>query len=219
MRLRWPKARRFRLATIAALVAGLVSVAIPLVSVLSYADPTLPTDAAAIIVVSGPYAPAGRPSETRARVARGIALWQAGAAPLLVLSGKIYGPRGENIAAVMQDQAMAAGVPASAIRLEPSASSTLQNALFSADLLGAIKAAPVIVVTHRYHLPRAWASFRWAGFANVTMVAADAATPMFSLRSAGLEPLKWPYDTLRAGAARLAFALGATEGTVAPFLR
>jgi uncharacterized SAM-binding protein YcdF (DUF218 family) len=216
--MRWPKARGCRLAVIAVLVAGVVSVAIPLVSVLTYTDPPLPAGAAAIIVISGPYVPDG-PSETRARVTRGVALWQAGAAPLLVLSGNIYGPRGEDIASVMRDQALAAGVPALAIRLEPSATSTLQNALFTADLLGAAKAAPVIVVTNRYHLMRAWASFRWAGFAKVTMVAADPAGASFSLKNIVLEPLKWPYNMLRAGVASLALAVGATEGAVAPFLR
>ena len=216
--MRWPKARRCRLAVIAVLVVGVVSVAIPLVSVLNYSDPPLPAGAAAIVVLSGPYAP-NAPSETRARVTRGVALWHAGAAPLLVLSGKIYGAQGEDIASVMRDQALAAGVPTAAIRLEPNSSSTLQNALFSADLLGAAKAAPVIVVTHRYHLPRAFASFRWAGFAKVTMVAADPAEATFSRKDIVLEPLKWPYDSVRAGVASVAFAFGATEATVAPMLR
>ncbi|MDE3028707.1 MAG: YdcF family protein [Paracoccaceae bacterium] len=216
--MRWPKVRRCRLAVIAVLVAGVVSVAAPLLSVLTYADPPLPAGAAAIIVISGPYVPDG-PSETRARVTRGVALWRAGAAPQLVLSGNIYGPRGEDIANVMRDQALAAGVPPSAIRLEPRATSTLQNALFTADMLGAAKAAPVIVISNRYHLMRAWASFRWAGFARVTMVAADADVASFSLKNVVLEPLKLPYNLLRAGTASLALAAGATERTVAPFLR
>ena len=46
-----------------------------------------------------------------------------------------------------------------------------------ADMPEIDRALPVILVTHRYHQPRAYASFRWAGFDDITMVAPDAGEP------------------------------------------
>ena len=63
------------------------------------------------------------------------------------------------------------------------------------------------LVTHRYHLPRANASFRWAGFENVINVAADPDGRFRrSARALLWESVKWPMNVLRAAAASAAMA-------------
>jgi uncharacterized SAM-binding protein YcdF (DUF218 family) len=72
----------------------------------------------------------------------------------------------------------------------------------------------VILVTHRYHLPRAWASFRWAGFTDITLVAADPDRVQITWQDLGYEVLKWPFNVLRGGAASLMMAVGAPQPDV-----
>ncbi|NNL18525.1 MAG: YdcF family protein, partial [Boseongicola sp.] len=102
--------------------------------------------------------------------------------------------------------AMAAGVPDSAITVETESHSTLQNAMFVGDIEDLSKAAPILLVTHRYHLPRANASLRWAGFSDITNVAADPDGGLQITPSLLWESVKWPYNVLRAGAASAAEA-------------
>lgn len=196
-----------------ALAAALLSLAVPLVAIKTYREPALPPKARAIIVITGDLA------ATRARAARGVALWKAGAAPILVLSGVQPDRDGVNHAADMAAWAEAQGIPGSAIVLEPDSQSTLQNALFTRDALGGDMAAPVILVTHRWHLPRAWASFRWAGFRAVTPVAADPVEPWIPPADIAKEMVKWPVNILRGAAASLLIALGLPEEDVTWFLR
>lgn len=197
------------------LVVALVSLAIPVVAVLTYHDPVLPPDARAIIVLGGDVELGQLGAETAARVDRGIALWQAGAAPILLFTGALRDAAGENQSSQMVSRAVLAGVDPHAIRLEPDSRSTLQNALFSRRVLlhdlGGDPAAPVILVTHRYHLPRGWASFRWAGFSNMTLVAADRAEAQVTAKDLAFEVLKWPFNILRGGAASLMTAFGAPQ--------
>jgi uncharacterized SAM-binding protein YcdF (DUF218 family) len=58
--------------------------------------------------------------------------------------------------------------------VEDRSRSTLQNALFSRPLLGPLAGDRVILVTDGFHLARAWASFRWAGYPQVSLAAASA---------------------------------------------
>jgi uncharacterized SAM-binding protein YcdF (DUF218 family) len=99
-----------------------------------------------------------------------------------------------------------AGVPEDAITVETAARSTLQNALFVADLQTAARDRPILLVSHRYHLPRAIVSFRWAGFENVTGVAADPYAGFTLGLPFVMEGIKWPYNILRAAAASAAMA-------------
>ncbi len=184
-----------------------------------YRPPDLPQDAAAIIVLSGGTGPVWDKADTAQRVRRGVALWQAGAAPLIVFTGAIIGEDGTNQSDLMQQQAIDAGVPKAATRLEPNSYSTLQNALFTKALLGPeITHRPVIIVTHRFHLLRAWASFRWAGFTDLTLVAADQDAAEWPLRGILYEGIKWPGNILRAGVASLALRLHAPSDDVIPLL-
>lgn len=177
--------------------------------------------AQAIVVISGPgaedYIAVG---DTAARVARGIALWEAGHAPLVVLSGSGAHPgQGfEPDTVGMTRLALLLGLPEAAIVPKDRSFSTLQNGLFTAALPQIDPSEPILLVTNRYHLARAWASFRWAGFAQVVPVAADSAATG-SVRMHHMEGLKWNFNIARALGASLALGLGMPEARVWPYLQ
>ncbi|MGI9394877.1 MAG: YdcF family protein [Boseongicola sp.] len=160
----------------------------------------------AIVVVSGNAAKSGGlVGETQVRLDRAIELYNDERAPRLIVSGGTV-DSDTTVAAAMKAAAVAAGVPEDAITVEDGSHSTLQNALFTADIEDLEKAAPILLVSHRYHLPRANASFRWAGFSDVISVAADPEAG-FQLTSGLLwESIKWPLNVVRAGAASAAMA-------------
>jgi uncharacterized SAM-binding protein YcdF (DUF218 family) len=116
----------------------------------------------AIVVLGCRLAPDGRPSERlRRRVARGIELYRARRAPLLLLSGGGSGPVAE--ADIMRELALAAGVPAAALMLEPGSRNTVENALNTARLLRSRGISRIVLVSDQIHLPRAALLFRLAG--------------------------------------------------------
>lgn len=155
----------------------------------------------AIVVLGGNAAADGvLRGETDERMRRALALYEAGAAPLLVVTGGGEDP----VAPHMAEAARAAGVPGEAIIVEAAARSTLQNALFTADFEALDKSQPIILVTQRYHLPRAWASFRWAGFGDVRRHAADPSGGFTVNRQLLWEAVKWPLNAVRAAAASAA---------------
>lgn len=96
------------------------------------------------------------------RVERCVELYDAGLAPTVVFSGGVARSTGPSAAHQMGLYAQSLGLPVGALVEEGRAQSTLQNALFSLDLVP--DAMRIIVVTEAFHLPRAWASFRWASF-------------------------------------------------------
>ncbi len=166
-------------------------------------DADVPTGDA-IVVLAGNAGKTGKglSGETAERLNAGVALYQAEAAPLLVVTGGGEPP----VAEAMRDMAIGLGVPEDAIIVENKSHSTLQNALFTADFEAIDSGAQLILVTHRYHLPRANVSFRWAGFSNVANHAAD---PEAGFQVSGgmlWESLKWPFNVLRASAASIALA-------------
>ena len=144
----------------------------------------------------------GMSGETEARIAKAIELYQAEAAPKLLVTGGGEPP----VAEAMRTAAIEAGVPEADIMVEAASRSTLQNALFSADIEGIDADSNLLIVTHRYHLPRSWASYRWAGFSNVTRVAADPDAPFQLSASMLWETVKWPLNIARAAAASAAMA-------------
>lgn len=96
------------------------------------------------------------------------ALFAAGAAPVVVFTGGSAAPGAPSAARVMADLS---GIPATSVRLEEAAFSTLQNALFSRDLYPAD--ADLIVVSEAFHLPRAWLSFKAMGAGRITLHASS----------------------------------------------
>ena len=73
--------------------------------------------------------------------------------------------------------ALAAGVPRAAVLLERESANTFENAVRTAALLTPDGRRSVILVTDRYHLPRARLMFRVAGL-RVVGTAAPAPQPL-----------------------------------------
>ena len=167
--------------------------------------------AAAIVVLSGGAIPRDGVTPSERRTDAGVAAWKADRAPLMVVTG------GSGDAAAMKARAVADGVPPDAVLTEPRAGSTLQNALFTAALPAIDPASPILLVTERFHLPRAWASFRWAGFTDITLLPADPPSARLD-HVVAAEAIKWPVNVLRAGAASLLWSLGAPDRMVLPWL-
>ncbi len=161
-----------------------------------------PTESAGVLIVLGgamtdEYTLA---SQTRGRVEAAVALFNAGAAPRILFTGggaaEGQVPAGEQMRAL----AVALGVPASVTAVETGARSTLQNALFSRPVLGPLADGPVMLVTDGFHLARAWASFRWAGYRQIRLAAATAFgdEPLHrQLRWIGREALAWWFNPAR----------------------
>jgi uncharacterized SAM-binding protein YcdF (DUF218 family) len=124
----------------------------------------------AIVVLGCRLPEDGRPGTAiERRVAAGVALLAAGAAPRLVLSGGGTGRRPE--AEIMRTLALGYGAPETALLLETRSRDTIENAFCSAELLRREGLSRVIVVSDRYHLLRARLLFGRAGL-DVVRVAA-----------------------------------------------
>jgi uncharacterized SAM-binding protein YcdF (DUF218 family) len=159
--------------------------------------PAAPTGAApaAIVVLGARVLPDGRPSgalERRMQVA--IALYRAGAAPLMLLSG---GGQPVPEADVMRRMAVAAGIPERALLTEPLSRNTLENALRVAALLGTRPHTLVVLVTDRYHALRARILFRLAGL-TVSAVHVAPLPPRRHLTMLLSETVKLPLSVVRA---------------------
>jgi uncharacterized SAM-binding protein YcdF (DUF218 family) len=78
-----------------------------------------------------------------------------------------------SVAEVMRDYAVARGVPPDAITIETESRTTLQNAMFTLREIGPLPPG-TLVLTDGVHLPRAWASFVWAGSGtDIVLVPSD----------------------------------------------
>ncbi|MGR3511783.1 MAG: YdcF family protein [Paracoccaceae bacterium] len=175
------------------------------------------TPAAQAIVVLGGNGPenGALTGESAERMAHALSLHQTGVAPTLVLTGGGAVP----VAPVMAEAALAAEVAEDALLIDPASTSTLQNALFTADFEALDKTQPIILVSQRYHLPRAWASFRWAGFETVHLSATDADAGFTVDQRLLWEAVKWPLNILRAGAASAAMAADVPRDTWLQYLK
>jgi uncharacterized SAM-binding protein YcdF (DUF218 family) len=123
--------------------------------------PTRPADA--IVVLGSAVLPGERPSPSLARrIGRGIELWQAGLAPVLVPSGGV-GRFPPSEAEVMARVARAGGVPDSALVLERAATSTSESAEHVRVLAESHGWQRLILVSEPYHLRRASLLFRSEG--------------------------------------------------------
>lgn len=132
-----------------------------------------------------------------------LALYRAGVAPVLLLSGG-----GEPIpeAEVMRRMALAAGVPESALLVESVSRSTLENATHAAALLAARQVTAVVLVTDRYHAFRARVLFRLAGL-NVRAVHVASLPSRRHMTMLLSESIKLPISLLRALLHRAARAM------------
>lgn len=116
-----------------------------------------------MIVVPGAPAPGGRPGpalERRVRLA--ASLWREGRAPRVLISGAGEAEAGAALA-------VALGVAADAVVIEPRARTTRENALYTRDLVG----GRWLVVTCDFH---GWRCRRVFGRVNPDVAVVTAAT-------------------------------------------
>jgi len=93
-------------------------------------------------------------------------LFEAGKAPLiLVTGGNVFPQEGLSVEATYSKAILASwGVPDDAILTESKSRNTRQNALYSHQILSAQGIDRILLVTSAFHMPRAAAVFRHAGF-------------------------------------------------------
>jgi len=121
-----------------------------------------PGAADAIVVLGAPLTRDARLSPVLdERVQAGLALWRAGAAPRICVTGGAS--RGGVEAVAMAEALRGHGVPDHALIVEPTARTTAENAARVAELLGPGRA--VWLVTQPFHLRRARWLFRRVGLA------------------------------------------------------
>jgi uncharacterized SAM-binding protein YcdF (DUF218 family) len=142
----------WRLAQAAVLVvASLWLVSLALVIVWEQLDTRRPAHA---IVVLGAAQWDGRPSPVlRARVDHAIQLWRRGLAPRLIVTGGSGLGDTTTEAAVERRYAIAHGIPASAISLEPESRSTSESLRNVAAMMGE-DSREVILVSDPFHMLR-----------------------------------------------------------------
>lgn len=111
---------------------------------LAVSDPLEKADV--IVAISGDEGP---------RTETAVALWRRGYAPYLLFSGASLDPESVSSAELMKREAVQLGVPANAVLVEPSATSTEENATFVAQTMGRRGLRSAILVTSPYHQRRA----------------------------------------------------------------
>lgn len=117
----------------------------------------------AIVVLGAPLRPDGHLSLAgRERVEEAVARYAEGVAPLLLFTGGAAHSAAE--APAMARRAEELGVPAEAILVEDSSSTTAENARFSAEILRSRGVQSVWVISQPFHLRRGRRLFRQQGF-------------------------------------------------------
>jgi uncharacterized SAM-binding protein YcdF (DUF218 family) len=165
--------RRVGISALGTGAAGLASVA-ALYAVVRYGErETVHTPADALIVLGAQVHRNGRPSAAlQGRVRRAVALYHAGLAPRLVVTGGV-GEAGIAEASVMQALAVAGGVPEEAVVIESRATRTLESARAIGVLGRRAGWQSVIIVSDPFHLWRTALLFLKEGFAVQTAATDD----------------------------------------------
>lgn len=120
----------------------------------------------AIVVLGGGKLPVNDWSRATTRAGKGLALWRAGLAPLLLVSGS------DQAQALAQGYEVS-GVPARDLRIEDASTDTHENARNSAALLRANGSSEILLVTSPIHMRRAAAAFRHEGLVVSAVPTAD----------------------------------------------
>lgn len=144
-------------------------------------DPDTPLS---VVVLGAAVWAGGEPSPTlRRRAAHAAALWHRGGVGRIVTTGGIgrHPPSEAQVAArICRDL----GVPDAVLRPEERSRNTFENLAFARGLLPD-PPGPVVLVSDRYHLPRAWLIARLMGLAARTSAAprgARSPAPVRALR-------------------------------------
>ncbi len=110
------------------------------------------TDVDCILVLGCLVKNNGVPSDMlHDRLKRGVSLYEAGAAPKLLMSGD-HGTVNYDEVAAMKKYAVDAGVPSQDVFMDHAGFSTYESVFRARDIFQAKK---IIIVTQEYHLPRA----------------------------------------------------------------
>jgi uncharacterized SAM-binding protein YcdF (DUF218 family) len=177
-------ARRQRLVAAIVAVLFLLLLAGPLLVI---EDELYPADA--IVVIGGDHKPE--------RVAQAAALFEAGYAPVIVISAGTLVLEGEEWlpeAEVMRRQALALGLPAKALLLETASHTTHQNAIYTQAIAQEQGWHSILLVTSAYHSRRARRLFR---------VVYEPAVPIsVQPADAGICALCWPLHPNQAAVVR-----------------
>jgi uncharacterized SAM-binding protein YcdF (DUF218 family) len=137
--------------------------------ILDVEDPLTPADA--IVALSG---------DTGARTETAVDLWRRKLAPTIIFAGASEDPNSVASGELMKRDAIAKGVPASAILVEPSSNTTQENARLVAELMKARGLVTAILVTSPYHQRRAATLFaREFGQAGLTFTNHPARDPQW----------------------------------------
>ncbi|MBT0956792.1 YdcF family protein [Alphaproteobacteria bacterium KMM 3653] len=145
-----------------------------------------------------------------ARVRACADLHAAGRAPRVLFTGGRAVAGGPSAGERMAELAVSYGVPRGAVSHEDTSLSTLQNALFSQAFLPA--EGHLILVTEAFHLPRSWASFKWAGGQELSLYMSERVR-VPARRVILREVAAIGFNALRVGAWSAAHWAGLAEGT------
>lgn len=111
-----------------------------------------PGDWDCILVLGAGLQPDGSPSPMlRERIETGIRLYEAGAAPKLLMSGD-HGRADHDEVNAMKDAAIAAGIPSEDVFMDHAGFNTYDSLYRAGAIFGAER---MVIVTQAYHLPRA----------------------------------------------------------------
>lgn len=111
--------------------------------------------------------PTNEVNEAGDRVIYAARLWQAGAAPRILVTGgvvAVQGPAGQPESAIMAELLETMGIPADVILQESESLNTVQNAVNSKEILDAEGLESVLLVTSATHMPRSAAIFARQGY-------------------------------------------------------
>jgi len=129
----------------------------------------------------------------RDRVATGVELYRGGLVHKLIMSGGLE-PNGMDETVVMRSAAEKAGVPASAILLDPKGVDTDATVRSTTALFTKLGLTRVLAVSQGYHLPRVKLAYLAAGWDVRTVPAREIEpiwkTPLFIVREV---PAFWEY--------------------------
>ncbi|MEO1293962.1 MAG: YdcF family protein [Pseudomonadota bacterium] len=165
-------------------------------------DPAEVAKADAIITLSGDLDQDGNLGPfSRARVATAVALYEAGVAPRLLMSGGLNRRTGKVLSFEMLLYAKEQGVNEAAFFVDAESVSTFENARYSLAIAEEAEWDRVVLVTDGFHLLRTWALFEyWAGAdgpAVIALAPADGlteASPLWALWIVLREGLAYPYN-------------------------
>ncbi|MEM7490000.1 MAG: YdcF family protein [Pseudomonadota bacterium] len=152
------------------------------------------------IVLGAAVQPDGTASPTlRLRVAHAVALHRAGRVDRLIFTGGAgrYGPPE---ACVARDLAVAFGLPDDVLSVETVSRNTVENLTHARPLLP--DGARVVLVTNRWHLPRALLAARLLGLRATGSGPRSTAPPLTTLRAVLREMMALPLTARRARRAR-----------------